>query len=53
VVAYGCEAEVHRNAGHRYVDWASNDQKIADPDGNGLLGGDVPTLEILAAVSIL
>jgi len=41
---------LHR--GHRHLQWASNDQGAA-PDVVMACCGDVPTLETLAAVSIL
>jgi xylulose-5-phosphate/fructose-6-phosphate phosphoketolase len=46
------EAVVHCTEGIGIWQWASNDQGVA-PDAVMACSGDVPTLEILAAVSIL
>ncbi|MDF2189680.1 phosphoketolase family protein [Paraflavitalea sp. CAU 1676] len=47
-----CEAVVHCTKGIGIWTWASNDEGI-DPDVVMVCAGDVPTLETLAAVSIL
>lgn len=47
------EAIEHCSAGISRWDWASNDRKDEEPDVVMACAGDVPTLEILAAVSIL
>ena len=43
----------HCTAGVGVWDWASNDQEAGEPDVVLACAGDVPTLEILAAVQIL
>jgi len=43
----------HCTAGVGVWDWASNDQETGEPDVVLACAGDVPTLEILAAVQIL
>jgi xylulose-5-phosphate/fructose-6-phosphate phosphoketolase len=47
------EAVVHCTEGIGIWQWASNDQDAAEPDVVMACCGDTPTLEILAAVSIL
>ncbi len=43
----------HCTAGLGVWDWASNDQEAGEPDVVLACAGDVPTLEVLAAVQIL
>jgi len=43
----------HCTAGLGVWDWASNDQEAGEPDVVLACAGDVPTLEVLAAVKIL
>lgn len=47
------EAIKHCTSGIGLWDWASNDQQDGEPDVVMACAGDVPTLETLAAVSIL
>ena len=47
------QAVEHCTAGVSVWDWASNDQDVEEPDVVMAAAGDIPTLESMAAVSIL